>query len=95
MSRVLVPIFAYNDESKSFGKCSPNITGIGYKSGTEYITSSSAIVTDAFEICTDTFDFGVRSGKTIFSVELGTDLTVGLYVAVDWRRNKAESFTFK
>lgn len=85
--------FAYNDESKSFGKCSPNITGIGYKSGTEYITSSSAIVTDAFEICTDTFDFGVRSGKTIFSVELGTDLTVGLYVAVDWRRNKAESFT--
>lgn len=84
--------FVYNDEANSFGKCSPNITGIGYKSGIEYVAASSAIVTDAFEICTDTFDFGVRSGKTVFNVELGTDLTVGLYVAVDWRRNKASAF---
>lgn len=84
--------FIYNDEMKSFGKCSPNITGIGYKSGTEYVAASSAIITDAFEICTDTFDFGVRSGKTVFNVELGTDLTVGLYVAAYWRRDKASAF---
>ncbi len=84
--------FVYSPDSKSLGKCPANITGIGYKSGVEYVTSSSVISTDAFEICTDIFDFGVRAGKTVFTVELGTDLTVGLYVAVDWRRNKAGAF---
>lgn len=84
--------FVYNPEASSLGQCSPNITGIGYKSGTEYVTASSAIATDAFEICTDIADFGVRSGKTVFNIELGTNLTVDLYVAMDWRRNKAEAF---
>jgi len=85
--------FVFDVEGESLGKGPVNITGIGYKSGTQYVTASSTISTDAFEVCTDIFDLGVRAGKTIFSVELGTDLTVGLYVSVDWRRDKAGSFT--
>ncbi|MFA5037728.1 MAG: hypothetical protein WC479_11195 [Candidatus Izemoplasmatales bacterium] len=85
--------FVFDVEGESLGKGPVNITGIGYKSGTQYVTASSTISTDAFEICTDIFDLGVRAGKTIFSVELGTDLTAGLYVSVDWRRDKAGSFT--
>lgn len=84
--------YIYNAESGSFGEGPENITGIGYRSGTEYVTASSAITTAPFEICTDIFDLGSRAGKTIFSVELGTDLTTNLYVSVDWRRDKAGEF---
>lgn len=85
--------FVYNTSTGSFGEGPENITGIGYKSGTTYVTASSAITTAPFEICTDIFDLGTRAGKTIFSIELGTDLTTGLYVSVDWRRDKAAEFT--
>jgi hypothetical protein len=85
--------YIYNTSSGSFGEGPENITGIGHQSGTTYVTASSVITTAPFEICTDIFDLGTRAGKTIFSVELGTDLTTGLYVSVDWRRDKAGEFT--
>ena len=85
--------YIYNTESGSFGEGPENITGIGYQSGTAYVAASSIITTAPFEICTDIFDLGSRAGKTIFSVELGTDLTAGIYVSVDWRRDKAGEFT--
>ena len=85
--------YIYNVESGSFGEGPENITGIGYQSGTAYVAASSIITTAPFEICTDIFDLGSRAGKTIFSVELGTDLTTGIYVSVDWRRDKAGEFT--
>ena len=84
--------YIYNAESGSFGEGSENITGIGYQSETVYVAASSTIATAPFEICTDIFDLGSRTGKTIFSVELGTDLTTNLYVSVDWRRDKAGEF---
>ena len=85
--------YIYNVATGSFGEGPENNTGIGYRSGTEYVAASSAITTAPFEICTDVFDLGTRAGKTIFSVELGTDLTGTLSVSVDWRRDKASSFT--
>jgi len=85
--------YIYNTSTGSFGEGPENITGIGYKSGATYVTASSAITTAPFEICTDIFDLGTRAGKSIFSIELGTDLTTGLYVSVDWRRDKAGEFT--
>jgi len=85
--------YIYNAESGSFGEGPENITGIGYRSGTEYVAASSAITTAPFEICTDIFDLGSRAGKTIFSIELGTDLSVALSIAVDWRRDKSSEFT--
>jgi hypothetical protein len=84
--------YIYNAESGSFGEGPENITGIGYQSETAYVTASSTITTVPFEICTDIFDLGSRAGKTIFSIELGTDLTTNLYVSVDWRRDKAGEF---
>lgn len=85
--------YIYNAATGSFGEGPENITGIGYRSGTEYVAASSAITTAPFEICTDIFDLGSRAGKTIFSVELGTDLTGALSVSVDWRRDKSSEFT--
>ncbi len=85
--------FVLDVATESLGECAANITGIGYKSGVQHVVASSTIVTDAFEICTDISDLGTRAGKTIFSLEFGTDLTTGLYTAVDWRRDKAGSFT--
>jgi len=85
--------YVYDVVTGSLGKCSPNITGIDYQSGIQYVTASSTIVTDPFEICTDIYDLGVRAGKTIFSLEFGVDLTNDLYAAIDYRRNKAGSFT--
>lgn len=84
--------YIYNAESGSFGEGPENVTGIGYQSETVYVAASSTIATAPFEICTDIFDLGSRTGKTIFSVELGTDLTTNLYVSVDWRRDKAGEF---
>jgi hypothetical protein len=85
--------FIYDVETGSFGKGQENITGIGFKSGVTYTAASSVISTDPFEICTDIYDLGSRAGKTIYSLEFGTDLTTGLYGAIDWRRDKAGSFT--
>ena len=85
--------YVYDVAAGSLGRCSPNITGIGYQSGTQYVVASSAITTDPFEICTDIYDLGVRAGKTIFSLELGINLSTGLYAAIDYRRDIAGSFT--
>jgi len=85
--------FVYDTVSGSIGKCSPSITGFSYQSGVQYVSASEVISTDAFEICTDIYDLGTRAGKTLFSLELGTDLTTGLYAAIDYRRDKAGSFT--
>ena len=84
--------YVYNVATDNLGKCSPNITGIDYQTEVQYVAASSAIVTDPFEICTDIYDFGIRNSKTIFSLEFGTDLSTALYAAIDYRRDKSESF---
>jgi hypothetical protein len=85
--------FVYSPASGSLGKGPVNLTGLGRKDGTLYVTSSSAIVTDPFEICTDIIDMRSRNSKTIYSLEFGTDLTGSLYTAVDYRSDKALSFS--
>jgi len=85
--------YVYDAAAGSLGRCSPNITGIDYQSGVRYVTASADITTDPFEICTDIYDLENRTGKTVFSLEFGTDLVTDLYAAVDWRRSKAVEFT--
>jgi hypothetical protein len=85
--------YVYNSEDGSLGKCQGNITGITYQSGVLYTTAAGTITTEPFEICTDIYDMGVRGGKTIYSLEFGTDLDIALYAAVDYRRDKSEDFT--
>ena len=84
--------YIYDVVTGNLGTCSPNITGIGYQSGVQYVTASSSITTDPFEICTDIYDLGVRAGKSIFSLEFGTDLETGLYAAIEYRRSMSDDF---
>jgi len=84
--------YIYSPKSGSLGKGPVNITGVGTQEGILYVVSPATIVTDPFEICTDIYDFGTRKNKTIFSLDFGTDLTVPLYCALDYKRDKAGSF---
>ena len=56
------------------------------------MTSNTAIVTPIFEICTDIYDFGTRRGKSIVSIEFGTDVVTALKTSIDYRLDKAEAF---
>lgn len=84
--------YVYSPRSQSMGECSPYITGTGSQGGTQYVTASQTIASIPLEIQTDIFDFGTRNGKTIRSLQIGTDATGGLYAAIDYRRDKAESW---
>ena len=79
--------YIYSPATGSLGQGPANITGIGDQKGVQYVTAPATIVTTPFEICTDVYDFGTRKNKTIFSLDFGTDLAVGLYGAIDYRRN--------
>ena len=84
--------YVYSVRDKSLGEGPKNITGIGHKNGTLYITSYADVETTPFEICTDIADFGTRKNKTIMSIDVGTDLTNDLYAAIDYRNDKTASF---
>jgi len=85
--------FVYNHANKSLGTGPISITGISSQGGTLYITSPVAIVMPTFEICTNIYDLGTRRGKTIYSLEIGTDLGGTLQAAIDYRLDKAVAFT--
>lgn len=85
--------YVFDCTTENLGKCPPNITGLSYKNGVQYVTASSVISTDPFEITTDIYDMGTRVGKTIFELEFGTDVISDLYAAIDWRRDKSAVFT--
>lgn len=57
--------------------------------GSSLLTASSSIeAATGFEICTDIIDFATRGIKTVYNVDLGTDASQDLYVAVDYRFDK-------
>ena len=84
--------YIYSAADKSLGSGPNNITGIGLRGDTLHITASSDIVNPIFEICTDIYDMGSRKNKTISTVELGTDVVGDLWVALDYRKDKAVDF---
>ena len=84
--------YVYSTQDKSLGEGPVNITGIGYQSGVFYAVAPYTITTSALEVCTDIYDFGTRKGKTIRSVEIGTDLSAGLSCAIEYRRDKSSDF---
>ena len=69
-----------------------NITGIGNKAGVKFVTAPTAPVTLAAEICTDIIDIRFRGIKTVTMVEVGTDTSQALFVAVDYRYDKSQAF---
>lgn len=84
--------YVYSSRTGSLGEGPVNVTGIYPQGGTLYVASPAAITTEPFEICTDIYDLGTRSGKNIYSLELGTDLTQTLSVAIDHRLDKSAAF---
>jgi hypothetical protein len=84
--------YVYSPRDGSLGEGPVNITGVGSQYGAHYVSAPATISVPTFEICTDIYDLGTRKAKTIRSVELGTDLTATLTVAVDYRRDKASAF---
>jgi len=84
--------YVYNPAAGSLGECPANISGMGSQDGTLYVSAPATITTEPFAICTDIYDFGTRANKTIFSLEFGTDLSTGLYAAIDYRRDIAGDF---
>jgi len=85
--------YIYSPDSKSLGKGPPNVSGIGYQDGTQYAVAPAAVVTPAFEICTDIYDFGTRQFKSVFMLNFGTNLSGQLQAAMDFRRDITDSFT--
>ena len=85
--------YIYDVATGDLGGGFANLTAIGYQAGTTYVGAVAASLTSIpFEICTDIYDLGTRSSKTIYSLEFGVDLTKALYAAIDYRRSKAASF---
>jgi len=84
--------YVYSVDSKSLGSGPVNITGVGSQGNTYYISAPATIVNEPFEICTDIYDMGSRKNKTIHSIELGTDTIGDLWVAIDYRSDKASPF---
>jgi hypothetical protein len=85
--------FVYSPKDKSLGSGPVNVTGLSSQGGTLYVVSPATIVTPPFEIWTDIHDMGTRKNKTVFEVEYGTDLSGPFQAAIDYRRDKAGSFT--
>jgi len=86
--------YIYDVATGDLGGGFAGITAVGYQGGVTYIGAEDASVAAVpFEICTDIYDLGSRSGKTIYSLEFGVDLTTALYAAIDYRRNKASAFS--
>jgi hypothetical protein len=84
--------YVYSILTKSFAEGPAIITGIRSQSGTLYVTASDVIEMPALEITTDIYDFGSRFPKTILNVEVGTDLTERLFLAIEFRNSNRDEF---
>ncbi len=92
--------YVYSVNSKSLGSGPANITGVGWQRSLDdsssdavsCVVASSTIINPLFEICTDINDLGSRKNKTIYTVELGTDVIGDLLVTLDYRKDKSAEF---
>jgi len=85
--------YVYSSRSNSIGKGPSNITGVGSQDGLMYVVSPAAVTTPSFEICTDIYDMGTRKNKTIFEIELGTNIAGMLQVSIDYRNDFRAAFS--
>jgi len=85
--------YVYSPRSNSLGKGPSNITGVGSQDGLMYVVSPAAVTTPSFEICTDIYDMGTHKNKTIFEIELGTNIAGMLQVSIDYRNDFRAAFS--
>jgi hypothetical protein len=84
--------FVYSTLFQSFSQGPAYFTGMGIGDGKLYVTSSSTIKPQPFEICTDIYDFNSRKPKTIQYVEVGTNLMMRLLMQIDTRLKNNEDW---
>lgn len=84
--------YVYSILTKSFAEGPATITGVRSQSGVLYVTASASIVMPPLEITTDIYDFESRFPKTILDVEIGTDLTERLFLAIEFRNSNRDEF---
>lgn len=85
--------YVYNPVEKSLGKAQAGVAGLGLVGTVVNCTGAETVTTPTVEICTDILDFGTRNLKSVYSVEVATNLTNSLYVCIEYRRYKNESFS--
>lgn len=85
--------FIYSLNSGSLGECSSEITGIGSQSGNLYVVADGSIIAPSFEICTDIYDFGTLSYKTIYALEIGANVNGTFEASIDFRSEPTVSFS--
>jgi hypothetical protein len=83
-------IYSIKDNSLTTGP--GNITAIGYQDSELMLVADSEISSEKFSITTGIYDLGVRKGKTIYNVEIGTDYKGLLEVALDFGTNINDSY---
>jgi len=84
--------YVYNTYEGSMGEGPVNITGVDKLSGTLLSVADGEIETPKFEILTDTYDFGTRKDKTIYSLEVGTDMKEFLRSSVDFKTSNRKDW---
>lgn len=85
--------FVYSYLNNSLSKGSATISGCGYTGGTSYFCSPSTISLPAIEFTTDIYDMGTRKNKTIFNVEVSTDTSRIMQLAIEYRIAQNVSFS--
>lgn len=84
--------YVYSTRFPSFGIGPNNVSGLGVKGGTLYVTAPDTIEVPKLHITTDIYDMGTRKPKTIQWIEIGTDLTVGLQARIETRISNKDDF---
>jgi hypothetical protein len=77
--------YVYSTKDGSLCSGPVNVSGTGYQDGTLYPVAPAAIVIPNFNFCSDIQDFGNRKNKTIYSLQIGTDLPETLEASIDYR----------
>ena len=77
--------FVYSMEDNSLGEGPVDITGFGIRDDITHVVSSGTAVTPKFEMLTDVYDMNSRKSKTIYSIEVGTDLTEFLQAKIEFK----------
>ena len=85
--------YVYNYADKSLSKGYPNVTGYGYKNATVYVVSPTTITLPTIAFTTNTYDMGTRKEKNIYQMEISTDTSEEMEVAINYRTRNDEAFT--
>ncbi len=85
--------FIYNIRTGSMTSGPVNVSGIGVRDGSLYITAPATIAIPGFEKWTDIQDMRTRKTKTIEALEVGVDLSIAMQASIEWRMDKVTAFS--